>query len=207
MGMRINKALFGAAIGLSVALFATTAQDAHAEMFGRDEIVSTNTSQFTKWNGVVKRQKKADRGNSEEISEWKKDLVPFKKLSTTRQKVEAVNNYINAKIEYRPDAEVYGKSDYWASVDETFKKGLGDCDDYAIAKYFTLKELGFAEEDMRIVVLKDHSINEIHAVLSVEVNGVHYILDNQSPYLRTDHQLTYYEPIYSINQEKWWRHV
>ncbi len=204
MGYKLAKALFCAAIVMTTTFVSNTAS---AEMFGTKEIVSSNTSQFTKWNNVVKRQKVADRNNTEAVSEWKKDLKPFKKLYTTRQKIEAVNNYINAKIEYRVDSKVWGKSDYWASVDETFSKGYGDCDDYAIAKYFTLKELGFNEDDMRIVVLKDHNIDQIHAVLSVKVNGTHYILDNQSPYLRTDSQITFYEPIYSINRTAWWRHV
>lgn len=204
MGFNIGKALFCAAISLSALMIST---EASAKMFGKNEIQSTNTTQFTKWNGVVSRQRVAARNNSAVVSEWKRDMAPFKKLVTTRQKVEAVNNYVNAKIEYRNDSEIWGKSDYWASVAETFSLGYGDCDDYAIAKYFTLKELGFKEDDMRIVVLRDNSINEIHAVLSVRVNGTHYILDNQSPYLRIDSQITYYDPIYSINQSSWWRHV
>jgi predicted transglutaminase-like cysteine proteinase len=201
-GLKIK--LFGVALCMSLLLFSA---QANAEMFGKQEIKSTNISQFKKWNSVIARQKMAERNNDEEISLWKNDLKPFKKLLTTRQKIEAVNNYINAKIEYKFDSEVWGKSDYWASVAETFGKGYGDCDDYAIAKYFTLKELGFSEDDMRIVVLKDHSIEQIHAVLSVKINGTHYILDNQSPYLRVDSQITFYDPIYSINQRGWWRHV
>jgi len=205
MEVELNKALLCAAISLSAVSYAGSAQ---AEIFGKEEVISTNISQFSKWNDVVARQETSIKDNSSmEIKAWEKDIALFKELSTTRQKIEAVNNYINARVEYRPDIEVWGKTDYWASVDETLTKGYGDCDDYAIAKYFTLKEVGFSEDDMRIVVLKDHSINQIHAVLSVNVNGAEYILDNQSPYLRTDHQLTYYEPIYSINETRWWRAV
>jgi len=205
MGIGVKKALLCAAISLSAVSFAGSAQ---AKMFGKGEIASDNISQFTKWNSVVERHEKSlKESQSHEIAAWKKDIALFKDLGTTRQKIEAVNNYINARIEYKPDSDVWGKSDYWATIAETLGKGYGDCDDYAIAKYFTLREAGIAEEAMRIVVLKDNSIDQIHAVLSVEVNGTTYILDNQSPYLRTDQQITFYEPIYSINETHWWRAV
>jgi predicted transglutaminase-like cysteine proteinase len=205
MGKGFKKALLVTVVGLSTLLYSS---DAQAEMFGKGEISSEDTSQFTKWNGVVERHEQTLKDlNNTEIKEWEQDIALFKDLSTTRQKIEAVNNYVNARIEYRPDIEIWGKSDYWASIAETLSKGYGDCDDYAIAKYFTLKEVGFSEDDMRIVVLKDHNIDQIHAVLSVNINGTIYILDNQSPYLRTDRQITYYEPIYSINEKSWWRAV
>ncbi len=62
-------------------------------------------------------------------------------------KLERVNTYLNG-IVGKYDAHSYGAEDYWASRGEFLAQGGGDCEDYAIAKYFTLKDLGFSSSDM-----------------------------------------------------------
>jgi hypothetical protein len=59
-----------------------------------------------------------------------------------REIIEKVNTWFNVNIEYGRDIFIYGKKEYWASLDETLEHGAGDCDDIAIAKYQTLKALG-----------------------------------------------------------------
>jgi predicted transglutaminase-like cysteine proteinase len=189
------------------AMFVSTALPAQAEIFGKNEVKSSDIKQFSKWNEVVARHQQSLDPKLVQIAQWEEKVTKFKQLPSTLAKMEAVNKYINDKIVYTPDIKVWGKSDYWASIAETFTKGEGDCDDYAIAKYFTLREMGFKDEDMRIVVLKDKAINEIHAVLSVNVDGQFYILDNQFKDVKADYAITSYEPIYSINEQNWWRHV
>ena len=100
----------------------------------------------------------------------------------------------------------WGKPDYWA-VPAQFLKKSGDCEDYAIAKYFTLKELGFPPGDMRIVVLRDTIRNLAHAVLVVYLDGEAYVLDNLSNVVQPHSRLRNYDPQYSVNENGRWTHI
>jgi len=79
-----------------------------------------------------------------------------------------VNSWLN-RIKYQSDKKVYGVSDYWATLYEFVGKGKGDCEDYTIAKYYTLKELGFDINRLKFtyVVYKSRRGKKIsHMVLS-----------------------------------------
>lgn len=178
---------------------------AEAKMFGKQEVKYSDIKEFKKWRSVVKKHR-SELGKAKSNETWRTALRALKQTKSKRETLDAVNQYVNGKIRYKADKSVWGKSDYWASPLESFRRGKGDCDDYAIAKYFLLRELGFSDRDMRIVVLRDNSKNEIHAVLSVKTGGKFYILDNQFDSVMTDYEITSYEPIYSINQSNWWRH-
>ena len=97
--------------------------------------------------------------------------VMFHKFTT----VEQVHTYVNASP-YKPDDELYGKDDYWATPYEFLMNGGGDCEDYAITKYFLILENGLAtEEEMEILLVYDNKNNGFHAILKVR----DMILDNQ----------------------------
>jgi len=117
--------------------------------------------------------------------------------------LKSVNKLVN-RVRYRSDKRQYGTNDYWASPAEFFANGKGDCEDYSIAKYFALRELGFATQDMRLIIAKDSKINEYHAVLSVNVGGQFYILDNRTNRIKTDVNLPSLKPIYALNENQWW---
>ena len=120
-------------------------------------------------------------------------------------KVKAVNKFFN-KWPYRLDAGNYGKSDYWATPLEFLKKS-GDCEDYSIAKFYALQELGFSGDSMRIVALKDRIRNIGHAVLAVYLDGEVYILDNQTNMVLPHTKYKHYVPQYSVNEKYRWMHV
>ncbi|PIR31817.1 MAG: hypothetical protein COV36_06690 [Alphaproteobacteria bacterium CG11_big_fil_rev_8_21_14_0_20_44_7] len=187
-------------------LLASLAGNADAKMFGTNETESSDITSFTKWNDVIKRHESFISKGGFRVDEWNKKISEFKEITDKSQQLAAVNKYINSSIKYKIDQKVWNKSDYWASPIESFSKGYGDCDDYAIAKYFLLKELGFEEKAMRVVVLRDNEKNEIHAVLAVLSEKRYFILDNQFKDVKPDSQIPAYEPIYSINQVSWWRH-
>ena len=107
---------------------------------------------------------------------------------------------------YREDIENWGKPDYWAIPAEFLKKS-GDCEDYAIIKYFTLKELGIPPETMRIVVLRDTIRNLAHAVLVVYMNDNAYVLDNLSNAVLSHTRFKHYSPQYSVNEFGRWAHL
>ncbi len=76
------------------------------------------------------------------------------------------------------DKEIYNKADYWATRKEFIYKGSGDCEDFVIAKYFTLLELGIDETKLSLL----HNIhnNEYHLVLAYQEDQFSdvFVLDN-----------------------------
>ena len=107
---------------------------------------------------------------------------------------------------YREDIVNWGMKDYWASPYEFLQKS-GDCEDYAIIKYFTLKELGFPADKMRIVVLRDTIRNLAHAVLVAYIKDDAYVLDNLSSAVLSHKHFKHYTPQYSVNEFARWAHM
>jgi len=97
----------------------------------------------------------------------KKILKKLKKASTLK-KLIIVNRWYN-RIRYNSDKNIYNRSDYWATLYEFVGKNNGDCEDYTIAKYYTLKELGVDINRLKFtyVVYKNQRGQKIsHMVLS-----------------------------------------
>jgi predicted transglutaminase-like cysteine proteinase len=153
-------------------------------------------------------------------SQWasatgKRGQRSFKALVKTtglyaKQSVEAqliaVNNWVNNKIAYREDHELYGKADYWASARETLRRSAGDCEDFAIVKLELLASLGIARDRMRLVVARDLVRNADHAVLVVDTDSGAFVLDNSTDKL-LDARLPHdYRPIMSFSQNGKWVH-
>ena len=135
---------------------------------------------------------------------WEK-LQAMTKGKTVMEQLKTVNAFWN-QWPYRLDIDVYKKQDYWAAPYE-FRKNSGDCEDYCIVKYFTLKALGFDPAAMRIVVVKDTIRNLAHAVLAVYLDDDVYILDNVSRAILPHTRLKQYVPQYSVNEQYRWAHV
>lgn len=137
-------------------------------------------------------------------SSWKKILRDARGLEPMEQ-LKLVNAFFN-KWPYGLDIDIYGVSDWWATPQE-FLKLSGDCEDYAIIKYFALRQLGFAAKDLRIVALKDRIRGLGHAVLAVFMDEDAYILDNLSNLVISHTRYTHYVPRYSVNEEYRWVHI
>ena len=98
----------------------------------------------------------------------KEDLLKELKNEKDIKKLNVVNTWIN-EIQYKSDREVYGVSDYWATLYEFIGKGMGDCEDYTIAKYYILKELGINPKRLKFtyVIYKNRRGKKIsHMVLA-----------------------------------------
>ncbi len=124
---------------------------------------------------------------------------------STMDKLRNVNSLFN-QWPYRLDSEVWGVVDYWAAPVEFLRKS-GDCEDYAITKYFALKQLGVPASDMRIVILLDSIRRLAHAILVVYTGGDAYVLDNLSNVVLSHQRYGHYVPQYSINEEHRWAHI
>ena len=65
--------------------------------------------------------------------------------------LESINFRINHRIVFMDDEANWGVPDYWATPQETYERGAGDCEDYAIAKYFALREAGLPAKQLRLI--------------------------------------------------------
>jgi predicted transglutaminase-like cysteine proteinase len=103
-----------------------------------------------------------------------KDYPTFKKLSH-------VNTFFN-RILPQNDKAKYGMDDYWTTQKEFLFKGKGDCEDYAISKYFTLLELGIPKEQLFLSVVQVKGKQTDHMVLLYikYPNAIPLVMDNLS---------------------------
>jgi predicted transglutaminase-like cysteine proteinase len=122
-----------------------------------------------------------------------------------RDKLRAVNQFFNT-VRYRGDPENWGESDYWATPVELLSVNAGDCEDFSIAKYFTLREMGVPEERLRITYVKALRPDQVHMVLAYyatpEAEPV--LLDNLTDEIRPASERSDLVPVYSFNGEGLW---
>jgi len=95
---------------------------------------------------------KYDKKAYKRLIVWDKMINKAKKAKTLK-KLKYVNDFFN-NIRYMTDIKHWKKNDYWASPQEFSGTGAGDCEDYAIAKYFTLIKVGIPEKKLRIAYVK-----------------------------------------------------
>lgn len=182
-------------------------------LFGTQEQSSPNLSKFTKWTGALERYEQELPAELQacqptptdpcHTARWRIFLKQIAERPRPEQ-IVLVNQYLNRYL-YVIDPVNWQADDYWATPRQFFTRN-GDCEDYAIAKYKSLKHLGFSDADMRVVVLRDLNLNIPHAVLVVYLDGTAWLLDNQIPQVVAADRVAHYQPIFSINAERWWLH-
>jgi len=117
---------------------------------------------------IRKAEIKYDDKAKNRFTAVRKKLINDLKNEKEMKQLNVVNSWINY-IQYKSDRKVYGVSDYWATMYEFIGKGMGDCEDYTIAKYYILKELGVDPKKLKFtyVIYKSRSGKRIsHMVLS-----------------------------------------
>lgn len=131
----------------------------------------------------------------------KRFLAVIDKASTRTgwTRIAEINRAINLSVKATDDTAQYGVRDLWASPLMTFTSGAGDCEDYAIAKYVALREVGFDAADLRLVIVHDHVVNEDHAVAAVRHQGHWLILDNKTLNIRQDMSIAAFDPLFVID--------
>ncbi len=129
-----------------------------------------------------------------------------RRLGGQAAQVEAVNRWVNRNVAFGEDREIYGRADYWAPAAETFRRGVGDCEDFAIAKMELLASLGIDRDKMRLVVARDLVRNADHAVLVVTLADGAVMLDNVTDRLLDARLPNDYRPIMSFSQNAKWVH-
>lgn len=119
--------------------------------------------------------------------------------------LRSVNRFVN-RWRSRTDQENFDRADYWASP-LTFLKRSGDCEDYAIMKYVSLRRLGFEAKQLRLVVVRDVLRDVAHAVLAVHVDEDVFILDNLFQAVLPQQMVNQYLPYYSVNEKARFSHL
>ncbi|PKG82553.1 transglutaminase [Colwellia sp. 75C3] len=121
-------------------------------------------------------------------------------------KINKVNTFFNKTITYQDDLTLWGKKDYWASPAETIGRGMGDCEDFAIAKYFSLTSLGVNENKLRLMYVRQLTVNQPHMVLIYFENpkDVPFVLDNFNSKVLPATKRRDLKPIYSFNAQGLW---
>jgi predicted transglutaminase-like cysteine proteinase len=128
--------------------------------------------------------------------------------------IRVVNDFYNRRIAYKEDIDNWGELDYWASPLEALSKNAGDCEDYAIAKYFTLVALGMPHEKLRMVYVRatmpgppltvvPHMVLAYYAQPQAEP----LVLDNLRPEIRPAGERSDLTPVFSFNAESLWQGV
>ncbi len=139
------------------------------------------------------------------VEQWQKLMQTARQLPE-QQKLKVVNDFFNQNITFVDDVFLWGVTDYWATPMELLFQGAGDCEDYSIAKYFTLIELGIDDKKMRITYVKALNLNQAHMVLTYfsSPKAVPIVLDNLIPEIKMATKRTDLLPVYSFNGSGLW---
>ena len=123
-----------------------------------------------------------------------------------REKLAVVNDFFNSNVLFVDDVLLWDKEDYWATPIEMLSLGAGDCEDYSIAKYFTLKQLGVDEDKLRITYVKAIDLNQAHMVLTYFENkrAIPLVLDNLINEIQPASRRQDLTPVYSFNGTGLW---
>jgi predicted transglutaminase-like cysteine proteinase len=145
---------------------------------------------------------------------WRENVIAREQIHQTNKAAnEALSmddlqsmNVMWNKIPYFTDVKHWKVEDYWATPIETIGSNGGDCEDFAIGKYFSLKELGMPIEKLRITYVRALKINEPHMVLAYypTPDAEPYILDILTGKIKLASERSDLEPVYSFNDEDLW---
>lgn len=153
-------------------------------------------------------KKEYGRGAQKRLIKWQELINENKNKAgvTERDKLELVNDFFNYEVEFLDDIDHWGKEDYWATPVETLVTQGGDCEDYSIAKYFTLKEMGVPAKKMLLTYVKALELNQAHMVLTYYENpsSIPLVLDNLIDEIEPASKRDDLAPVYSFNGDGLW---
>jgi len=142
---------------------------------------------------------------------WENMLEANKSKNAT-EKINDINNFFNSNIRFEEDIVNWKQTDYWATPLETLGTGAGDCEDYAIAKYFSLIQLGISAEHLRLIYVKAQiggptsRVFQAHMVLGYypQTDSIPLILDSLVSTIETADRRTDLKPVFSFNSDGLW---
>ncbi len=154
---------------------------------------------------LTKIEEKYNKFARERVVAWQTLIETSQDLSDD-EKLNVVNRFFNSNMIFIDDQSLWGQEDYWATPIEALSIGAGDCEDYSIAKYFTLKQLGVDEDKLRITYVKAIKIDQAHMVLTYfkDKRAIPLVLDNLDTEIKAANLRTDLVPVYSFNGDGLW---
>jgi predicted transglutaminase-like cysteine proteinase len=148
----------------------------------------------------------------QKFHDWQKLVEEARKANTPEQKLQNVNDFWNQHIRFMDDTEAWNQSDYWATPMESLGNEKGDCEDFAIAKYFTLLAANIDVAQLRLIYVKAKiggsasSIVQAHMVLAYysTPDAEPVILDNLIGDIRPASHRQDLTPVFSFNSQGIW---
>lgn len=143
--------------------------------------------------------------------QWERMLLGLADVDEL-EKLKRVNQFFQNNVRFKSDQALWGVSDYWATPLETLGKGFGDCEDYAIAKYISLRFAGIDDAKLRLIYVRariggPHStVFEPHMVLGYYADPMAepLILDNLINTVAFASERTDLSPVFSFNSAGLW---
>lgn len=159
---------------------------------------------------LLASQRYGDAGASS-VTAWRTLLTSTAGQSDS-VKLQRVNDFFNRRTRFRDDRDIWGVEDYWASPLEVLGRAEGDCEDFAIAKYMTLKLMGVSSDKMRLAYVKarlggpQSSLVQAHMVLSYypAPGDEPLILDNLISDIRPASRRPDLTTVFGFNTEGLW---
>ena len=138
------------------------------------------------------------------VNAWRQLIDRGRDWSDQRQ-LTAANDFINQN-QFVDDIIHWNKEDYWATPLQTIVTEGGDCEDFAVAKYFTLTEMGMSADKLRLTYVKALTLDQAHMVVSyyASPNEIPLVLDNLDPVIRPATERDDLLPVYSFNGDGLW---
>lgn len=145
------------------------------------------------------------------LDAWQRMLIDADRHST-EDKLIQVNQFFNRHVRYTEDVVLWKKSDFWATPLDIMGRRAGDCEDYTIAKYLSLLQLGFSNQQLRLIYVKaqiggvQSKIFQAHMVLGYysTPNATPLILDSLINTIEPANQRPDLRPVFSFNSEGLW---
>jgi predicted transglutaminase-like cysteine proteinase len=161
--------------------------------------------EFTLSNDLLSDIEKAYGNNARQRVLFWNNLIIESRHLTEADKLKKVNDFFNA-LEFINDIDHWGKEDYWATPLQMLISNGGDCEDFSIAKYFTLREMDIPAERLRLTYVKALELDQGHMVLTYysTINSEPFILDNLITDILPSSQRKDLLPVYSFNGNGLW---
>lgn len=137
--------------------------------------------------------------NEAVFNEWR-SLVERSKGQPAASTLKQVNDFFNKQIRFESDVQIWNKNDYWATPMQSLGIQRGDCEDYSIAKYFTLSAAGIPEERLRLMYVQALKLNQAHMVLAYYAtpDAEPLVLDNLNGEILPASARNDLKPVYSL---------
>jgi len=166
---------------------------ARAVGFDADKLLKTITQRY-------------GESSAQKFRDWQKLVADTAKIDDPDQQIKKVNEFWNRRLQFTEDQEAWAQSDYWATPMESLGHGKGDCEDFAIAKYFTLLSAGMDVSQLRLIYVKAKlggAITQAHMVLAFysDPDAEPQILDNLLGEIRPASRRPDLTPVFSFNSQ------